>query len=483
MKTKYLLLVIFLLGCYHLKAQQIKTRKSFSIEGKIDTSIKELFFRYDTSYYGSNLYRIPVINGKFHFETDALTEPKIASFFGDGFYRGVLLVAPGYHLYVNGESYPKRKITITGDGANIAKYYIELENALANKKEFLLNNDLNQQDFLKVLDKRKQLQDSIYQVTFKRNMLLSKTDSWFAKGVLLENLFFRANDLTEYVLNNIFKLSHQEAKLFFEKNVDTAFSEDKFLKPEYLLNYYPFQRLINDGKGYLGFMTQLKSMAGFGQGDPEYPYKAIFEIYKDPILQDFALSKQLIIRMNMISSAEIFEQEEQKISDLILRLNDKNEAKQLLVELAALKSSFSRIKLSMAAPAFNLKDPYGKMVSSQSFVGKVVYLDLWASWCAPCREETPAFKLLYEKYKSNPEIVFVSIAVNDKELNWRKALKEDQPTWMQLLDNGSVLKDYAANAIPKFIIIDKKGNIVNVDAPRPSAGQELEKALLQALNK
>jgi len=479
MKTKYVLIILLLLGCYHLKAQQIKTRKSFSIEGKVDSSINELFLRYDTSYYGSNLYRIPVINGKFCFETDDLKELKIADFFGDGFYSRYLLAAPGYHLYLKGENYPKKKIDITGYGSNIAKYFVELEHATGSKKELIIDNTLTQPDFLKVLAARKELQDSVLHLIIGAT---SEIDKEFSNMILLHNFFERTYNLTVYIKSNILTFTHQEAKMFFEKNVSKSFFEQNFLKPDFL-TYSHFQKLIDDGYGYLGYMTQLKSMAGSGKGDPEYSYKAIFEIYKDPILQDFALIKQLRLRMAIINSSEFFEEEEQKISDLIALINDKNEAKQLLVELAALKSSFSRIKVGLAAPAFNLKDQYGKIVSSQSFVGKVVYLDIWASWCAPCREETPAFKLLYEKYKSNPEIAFVSIAVNDKELNWRKALKEDQPTWMQLLDNGSVLKDYAANAIPKFIIIDKKGNIVNVDAPRPSAGQELEKELLKALNR
>ena len=130
------------------------------------------------------------------------------------------------------------------------------------------------------------------------------------------------------------------------------------------------------------------------------------------------------------------------------------------------------------APLFTLKSNDEKTFSLADFKGKVVYLDLWASWCGPCREETPAFKKLYEKYRNDARIAFISIAVHDGMKKWKKALEEDQPTWLQLLDDKAQVSNlYNAHYIPKFVIIDKKGNLVNFDAPRPSSGKELEDQL------
>jgi thiol-disulfide isomerase/thioredoxin len=110
----------------------------------------------------------------------------------------------------------------------------------------------------------------------------------------------------------------------------------------------------------------------------------------------------------------------------------------------------------------------------------VVYLDLWASWCGPCRQETPKLKALYEKYKNDDRIAFLSIAVADHPDKWKKAVEDDKPTWTQLIDKENIVLDaYIATLIPKFILIDKQGNIVNADAPRPGSGKEIEK-LIQA---
>ena len=136
------------------------------------------------------------------------------------------------------------------------------------------------------------------------------------------------------------------------------------------------------------------------------------------------------------------------------------------------------------APGFVLESNLGKTYRLEDFKGKVVYLDLWASWCHPCRAETPAFKILYDKYKKNNQVAFISIAVKDAFKDWKIALAEDKPEWIQLIDKDEIVnKSYVAYSIPKFILIDKKGNIVNFDAPRPSSGMEIEELLNQEIAK
>lgn len=86
--------------------------------------------------------------------------------------------------------------------------------------------------------------------------------------------------------------------------------------------------------------------------------------------------------------------------------------------------------------------------------------------------------------KNDDRIVFLSIAVSDKIEKWKKAVEDDKATWTQLFDKGNTIQQaYYANAIPKFILIDKHGNIVNPDAPRPSSGNEIEKLLQQEMEK
>ena len=108
--------------------------------------------------------------------------------------------------------------------------------------------------------------------------------------------------------------------------------------------------------------------------------------------------------------------------------------------------------------------------------GKVVYVDLWASWCAPCRAEMPKAKQLREEYKDK-DVVFVYLAVNDKEQNWRKAVDDCQTDYLgenYFVSNASsaaLLKEIKFKTIPRFLLYDKDGKMADTDAPRPSSEQ------------
>lgn len=105
------------------------------------------------------------------------------------------------------------------------------------------------------------------------------------------------------------------------------------------------------------------------------------------------------------------------------------------------------------------------------FKGKIVYVDLWASWCAPCKGGMPAALKLREAYRGK-DVVFLYLAVNDRENAWRKEVascKTDYlgENYMVLNTNESkFLKEINHNLIPRFLIFDRNGYLVNTDAPR-----------------
>lgn len=127
-----------------------------------------------------------------------------------------------------------------------------------------------------------------------------------------------------------------------------------------------------------------------------------------------------------------------------------------------------QLQVGQDAPLFSLPNEQGKIYHLADLKGKVIYIDLWASWCAPCRAEVPNFKKLQNKFKGNDQVAFIGIAVYDAKNNWRTALSEDKPDWLQLYDTtGSLAKSYVASAIPKYILIDKNGKVLNLNAPGP----------------
>ena len=132
------------------------------------------------------------------------------------------------------------------------------------------------------------------------------------------------------------------------------------------------------------------------------------------------------------------------------------------------------------APTFNYENVAGNKTKLQDLRGKYVYIDVWATWCGPCRGEIPSLARIEEKYKGK-NIAFVSISVDeDKDHDkWKKFVTDKQLGDIQLFAdknwNSEFITSFGINSIPRFILIDPKGIVLNADAPRPSEPQLQEK--------
>ncbi|MDA9335138.1 TlpA family protein disulfide reductase [Flavobacteriaceae bacterium] len=134
------------------------------------------------------------------------------------------------------------------------------------------------------------------------------------------------------------------------------------------------------------------------------------------------------------------------------------------------------------SPTFsNYENFSGGTTSLSDFKGKYTYIDIWATWCGPCKVEIPYLKKLESKYHDR-NIEFVSISVDDDRrsgtmekanADWKKMVAEKELTGVQLFTgtgwNADFIQDYKVSGIPRFILIDPNGNIVDADAPRPSS--------------
>ena len=113
------------------------------------------------------------------------------------------------------------------------------------------------------------------------------------------------------------------------------------------------------------------------------------------------------------------------------------------------------------APDFAFSDLNGVEVSLAAYRGKVVLVNIWATWCLPCRQEMPSMQRLYEKFKGeNFEILAVSIDSEGREAV-APFMRKMNLTFPALLDPGETIRPiYGITGVPESFIIDKKGIVV-----------------------
>lgn len=145
-------------------------------------------------------------------------------------------------------------------------------------------------------------------------------------------------------------------------------------------------------------------------------------------------------------------------------------------ELAASIEVGRKSMIGAAATDFTQPSPEGTGIALSSFKGKYVLVDFWASWCGPCRAESPNLVKAYEQYKSKGFEIY-SVSLDEDKSKWLKAIKDDKYTWPQAGDlkgwDNAAAVVYGVSGIPFNFLVDSNGVIV----ARNLRGEDLEKKL------
>jgi len=188
---------------------------------------------------------------------------------------------------------------------------------------------------------------------------------------------------------------------------------------------------------------------------------------------------------NSIISAEILstysttfgKKETIKLFDQFSEENKKTEYGKIISTYIELNED---AKISEQFIDFEMVDHNGKSQKLSDLKGKTIFLDFWASWCAPCRKENPNLVKTYEKFKSKGFEIF-AVSLDENKENWLKAIKKDKLNWYHVNDlkgNGNKASlIYGVEGIPDSFLIDENGIIL----ARDLRGEELNKKLIELL--
>lgn len=152
--------------------------------------------------------------------------------------------------------------------------------------------------------------------------------------------------------------------------------------------------------------------------------------------------------------------------DSLCRLLDTSVQRRMLLGINAMK------KRALFLPSayfseLTLTDSLFHQVKLSDFKGKYIFVDVWASWCEPCRNEMPHLKELTEKYLKN-DLIVITISMDENKQKWLKAISDDSlpvnwKYYCDLLpyDDNKLYKDWGIMAIPYNFVIDKKGKLID----------------------
>lgn len=182
------------------------------------------------------------------------------------------------------------------------------------------------------------------------------------------------------------------------------------------------------------------------------------------IPSDILKGQYVLQYMESLHSAAEFNETKQRYWSYLIHDDQRQKAEKIGQAILSNKSENS------GEPAFPFcfEDVKGNKVSLSDMRGSLVLLDFWATWCGPCRSQEPYWAGLIERYKDQA-VIFCGISIDEHKSKWETYVKDKNLKGIQLYAGtpNPLTEAYKVVGIPRYILIDKKGNLISDHCPTP----------------
>jgi thiol-disulfide isomerase/thioredoxin len=377
----------------------------------------------------------------------------------NGDLRFALYLSPGDSIFLTGEAKEFGE-TFKAEGSK------SIENSYLREK-FKTINEVGLDNWMELMKHPKDVyfakKDSMLALVKKPFDELSANPQADKDFLEMENAYFKYQGL---FMDSMYPMYHgyinqtNADSVDFPKEVTKKEIQNLPLDDPKLLAVQPFRNLLDVKIG--GVITEVMKIDSTLKYE-DVNWNVVDTLVRNQEVKDFLRFQT--IKMNLEYRGPVHTDKD------IQKFRTSTKSEKYLGKLDKLVAKWEPISPGKSVPDFTFTDIKGQPVKLSDLKGKLVYIDIWATWCGPCIAEHPHWDKLKTDYKDK-DVAFLTVSIDNTREPWEKMVKEKKMDGLQWFAENAwqsaLAQHFMVTGIPRFLLLDKEGKIIDPSADRPS---------------